>query len=58
MIDALILNHDEYPDRWLPFEVLEDNSVVFDERLLAELEKPNNSDLLDWAHKHIVELFT
>ncbi len=57
IIDELVLNHDDYPDNRLPFTVLPNGTVVFDERLIRELEKPANSDLLEWAYQNIASLF-
>ena len=57
IIDELVLNDDDFPDKRLPFTVLSSGTVVLDERLLRELEKPENSDLLEWAYQNIVSLF-
>lgn len=57
IIDTIIKEDDAYPDPDLPFQVDENGKVTFDEKLLSELAKPENSDLVDWAHEHIVSLF-
>ena len=46
-----------YPDQDLPFQVGENGKITFDAKLSAELAKPENQDLVDWAHEHIVSLF-
>jgi hypothetical protein len=57
IIDALVINHDDYCDSRLPFTVLPSGTVVFDERLSALLSKPENADLVEWAHHNIASLF-
>lgn len=57
IIDGIVSNDDAYPDPDLPFQVDENGKVTFDSKLSAELAKPENSDLVDWAHEHIVSLF-
>ena len=57
IIDAVVIRDDSYPEPNLPFKVNEDGSVLFDEKVLAELTKPENSDLIDWAHQNVVSLF-
>lgn len=57
IIDAVVADDDAYPDPHLPFWVDGDGKVTFDTKLSAELAKPENSDLVDWAHEHIVSLF-
>ncbi len=57
IIDAVVIRDDSYPEPNLPFKVNEDGSVHFDEKVLAELTKPENSDLIDWAHQNVVSLF-
>lgn len=57
LIDVIVRDDKTYPDSHLPFQVDEGGNVTFDEKLMAELEKPENNDLLDWAHEHIVSLF-
>ena len=57
IIDAVVIHDDSYPESNLPFKVNEDGSVHFDEKVLAELTKPENSDLIDWAHQNVVSLF-
>ena len=57
IIDAVVIQDDSYPESNLPFKVNEDGSVLFDEKVLAELTKPENSDLIDWAHQNVVSLF-
>lgn len=57
IIDAIVKNDDAYPDPDLPFAVDENGKVTFDAKLSAELAKPENQDLVDWAHEHIVSLF-
>ena len=57
IIDAVVIHDDSYPESNLPFKVNEDGSVLFDEKVLAELTKPENSDLIDWAHQNVASLF-
>jgi len=57
IIDAVVTQDDSYPESNLPFKVNEDGSVLFDEKVLAELTKPENSDLIDWAHQNVASLF-
>ena len=39
------------------FSVDENGILTLSDALHTELSKPKNSDLYDWAHKHIVSLF-
>ena len=57
IIDSIVKDDDTYPDLNLPFQVDENGKITFDEKLSTELAKPENSDLVDWAHQHIVSLF-
>jgi hypothetical protein len=57
IIDAIVKDDDGYPDPHLPFWVDENGKITFDNKLSAELAKSENSDLVDWAHEHIVSLF-
>lgn len=57
IIDDIVNNDADYPDPDLPFEVDDNGKVTFDAKLSAELAKPENQDLVDWAHEHIVSLF-
>jgi hypothetical protein len=57
IIDSIVKDNDAYPDPDLPFQVDENGKVTFDEKLLTELAKPENSDLVDWAHEHIASIF-
>ena len=57
IIDGIVKDDDAYPDPDLPFQVDENGEVTFDAKLSSELAKPENRDLVDWAHEHIVSLF-
>ena len=57
IIDSIVKDDDTYPDQDLPFQVGENGKITFDTKLSAELAKPENQDLVDWAHEHIVSLF-
>ena len=57
IIDSIVRDDDAYPDPDLPFEVDGNGKVTFDAKLSTELAKPENQDLVDWAHEHIVNLF-
>ena len=57
IIDGVVSQDDSYPEPNLPFSVNEDGSVVFDAKVSAELAKPENADLVDWAHKNVLSLF-
>ena len=57
IIDSIVRDDDAYPDPDLPFEVDGNGKVTFDAKLSTELAKPENQDLVDWAHEHIVGLF-
>ena len=57
IIDSIVRDDDAYPDPDLPFEVDGNGKVTFDAKLSTELDKPENQDLVDWAHEHIVNLF-
>ena len=57
IIDSIVRDDDAYPDPDLPFEVDGNGKVTFDAKLSTELAKPENQDLVDWAHEHIVSLF-
>jgi hypothetical protein len=46
-----------YIDERLPFTVAEDQVVHFSEPILAQLNLPENQDLIKWAHAHVQELF-
>ena len=46
-----------YPYENLPFSVSDDGVVTLGNGLMAELNKNGDSDLIDWAHEHIVSLF-
>jgi hypothetical protein len=57
IIDEVVIQDDSYPEPNLPFTVNEDGNVVFDAKISAELSKPENADLVDWAHKNVLSLF-
>jgi hypothetical protein len=57
IIDAVVSQDDSYPEPNLPFTVNGDGSVLFDANVSAELAKPENSDLVDWAHQNVLSLF-
>jgi len=57
IIDSVVSRDDSYPEPNLPFTVNGDGSVVFDEKVSAELAKPENSDLVEWAHQNVKSLF-
>jgi hypothetical protein len=57
IIDDIVSRDDSYSELNLPFTVNEDGSVVFDAKVTAELYKPENADLVDWAHENVVSLF-
>jgi hypothetical protein len=57
IIDEVVSRDDSYSELNLPFTINEDGSVVFDAKVTAELYKPENADLVDWAHENIVNLF-
>lgn len=57
IIDDIVSRDDSYSELNLPFTVNEDGSVVFDAKVTAELSKPENADLVDWAHENVVSLF-
>ena len=57
IIDSIVRDDDAYPDPDLPFEVDGNGKVTFDAKLSTELAKPENQDLVDWTHEHIVNLF-
>ena len=57
IIDGVVSQDDSYPEPNLPFSVNGDGSVVFDAKVSAELAKPENADLIDWAHKNVLSLF-
>jgi hypothetical protein len=57
IIDAVVSQDASYPEPNLPFKVNADGSVIFDEKVSAELGKPENADLVDWAHQNVVSLF-
>ena len=57
IIDSIVRDDDAYPDPDLPFEVDGNGMVTFDAKLSTELAKPENQELVDWAHEHIVNLF-
>jgi hypothetical protein len=40
-----------------PFSVDVDGGVKLSDALHAELSKPENTDLLDWAHENLIDLF-
>jgi hypothetical protein len=57
-IESIVSNDNGYPDLKLPFWVDENGSVIFDQQILVELEKPENQDLITWAFENVVELFS
>ncbi|SMC61017.1 hypothetical protein [Polynucleobacter kasalickyi] len=57
IIDTIVWDDAFLLEPQLPFQVDEDGKVIFFEKLAVELAKPENNDLLDWAHEHIVSLF-
>ena len=57
IIDSIVRDDDAYPDSDLPFQVDGNGKVTLDAKLLTELAKPENSDLVDWAHEHIISIF-
>jgi hypothetical protein len=57
IIDQVVCQDGVYPEPNLPFKVNGDGSVVFDAKVSAELSKPENADLVDWAHENVVSLF-
>jgi hypothetical protein len=58
IIESIVSNDNGYPDLKLPFWVDENGSVIFDQQILVELEKPENQDLITWAFENVVELFS
>lgn len=57
IIEGVVSQDDSYPEPNLPFTVDEDGNVVFDTKVSAELAKPENADLVDWAHQNVLSLF-
>ena len=57
IIDDVVSRDDSYSALNLPFTVNEDGGVVFDAKITAELSKPENADLVEWAHENVVSLF-
>lgn len=56
---ALDLHGDDksYPDQNYPYSIGDDGSVIFSEKLMTELNKEGNSDLIPWAQENIASLF-
>jgi hypothetical protein len=53
-----VVSHDgSYPNPNLPFKVDGVGHVTFDSKMMALLNRPENADLIDWAHKHVESLF-
>jgi len=53
-----VVSHDgSYPNPNLPFRVDDVGRVTFDSKMMALLNRPENEDLIDWAHKHVESLF-
>lgn len=46
-----------YPQREVPFSVSDNGVVILSHGLLTELQKSENSDLLDWTYENIASLF-
>jgi hypothetical protein len=57
IIDSVALLNKDAAHLELPFSVDEKGSVKFSDALHLELSKPENSDLLDWAHANLIDLF-
>ncbi len=57
IIDGVVSQDYSYPEPNLPFTVNEDGNVVFDAKVSTELAKPENADLVDWAHENVLSLF-
>lgn len=57
IIDAVVSQDDSYPEKNLPFKVNGGGVVEFDAKVSAELAKPENADLVSWAHKNVLSLF-
>ena len=57
IIDDVVSRDDSYSALNLPFTVNEDGGVVFDAKITSELSKPENADLVEWAHENVVSLF-
>jgi len=47
----------QYPYENLPFVLNENGVLDINSDLMAELNKDENKDLIDWAHKNIASLF-
>jgi len=53
-----VVSHDgSYSNPNLPFTVDDRGHVTFDSQMMALLNRPENADLIDWAHKHVESLF-
>jgi len=48
---------DGYPESNLPFSMGEKGDIVLSEKLMVELRKEQNRDLIDWAQENIMSLF-
>jgi hypothetical protein len=57
IIDRVVTEDDSYPEQNLPFKVNGEGVVEFDAKVSAELARPENVDLVDWAHKNVLSLF-
>ena len=57
IIDSITLSNEDRDHLELPFSVNETGGVKLSDALHQELSKPENSDLLDWAHANLINLF-
>jgi len=57
IIDSVALLSKDAAHLELPFSVDEMGGVKLSDALHLELSKPDNSDLLDWAHANLIDLF-
>jgi hypothetical protein len=57
IIDSVALLNKDQAHLEPPFSVNERGGVVLSDALHLELSKPENCDLLDWAHANVIELF-
>jgi hypothetical protein len=57
LINEVVTHDGSYPNPNLPFSVDSMGHVTFDSKMMALLNRPENADLIDWAHKHVESLF-
>jgi hypothetical protein len=57
LIHEVVIHDGSYPNPNLPFKVDSVGHVTFDSKMMALLNRPENADLIDWAHKHVESIF-